>query len=142
MTFHPRANFSHSIKRAAIARATNPAGIVICECHRVPQLMVILDHKPCGVALVTGHIRFEHIICDEIREDVSLDNCAVLTTTCWRLKTDRYDLPVIAKVKRQADRHVGIRGSSRPLPGAKDDPRRRTVAGEVVDRETGERWER
>jgi len=131
----PRREFPHSVKRAAIARSGG-----ICECHRVPQLMALLDNRPCGCILVTGHVRFEHIVCDEIRPDNSLDNCAVLTTTCWRLKTDKSDLPIIAKVHRQSDRHAGIRGSSNPLPGGRTDPRKRTMAGVVVDRATGERW--
>lgn len=135
MMYLRRREFPHSVKRAAIARSTG-----ICECHRVPQLMALLNNRPCGVTLVTGHVRFEHIICVEIRPDNSLNNCAALTTTCWRIKTDKFDLPLIAKTHRQSDRHAGIKGSNNPLPGGRSDPRKRTMDGVVVDRKTGERW--
>ena len=112
-----------------------------CECHRVPQLMMLLAGQPCGVALGPGNTKFEHIVCRELGGDNSVDNAATLTTTCWRLKTDKYDLPAIAQAKRRSDLHNGIRIPSRtPLPGGRGDPRKRTMAGIVVSRATGERW--
>src|SRR4029077_15378497 len=125
-----RLEFTSPTKRAALDRSQG-----ICECHRVPQLMALLDNKPRGVALPTGHIRFEHIVCDELRPDNSLDNAAALTTTCWRLKTDRYDLPVIAEAKRRFDRHHGIRPTPpEVLAGTFASGIKKTLTGAVIDR--------
>jgi hypothetical protein len=113
----------------------------ICECHRVPQIMQILAGRACGAPLGPGNINYEHIICTELGGDNSVENCAVLTRTCWRLKTSRYDQPAIAEAKRRARSHKGIVVPSRnPLPGGRRDPRKRTVGGGVIDRATGERW--
>lgn len=111
----------------------------VCECHRVPQLPT--SGFGCGVSLNVGSTFYEHIVCRELGGDNSVDNCAVLTRTCWRLKTDTYDIPVIAEAKRRADSHRGIRIPSRtPLPGGRDDPRKRTMSGKVINRATGQRW--
>jgi len=59
---------------------------------------------------------------------------------CNRLWNNAHDTPLFAKNNRTGDKFRDIRRSSRPLPGGRDDPRKRTVDGEVVDRETGERW--
>lgn len=128
-----RLEFTAATKREALERSGGA-----CECHRVPQLAV----KCGGLALGAGNTFFEHIICDAIGPDNSLDNCAVLTKTCWRAKTAGYDLPVIAKTKRQADRNSGIRpAASRPLPGSRRDPFKFPLAGGgPVDRRTGQPW--
>lgn len=129
-----RLNFTEPTKREAYARSGG-----ICECHRVPELMRLLHGRPCGVALVTGCIEYDHIIADAIRPDNSLENCAALTKTCHALKTPR-DRKVIAKSNHQRDRHLGIHSARNRLPGGREDPRKRTMAGVVVDRATGERW--
>lgn len=107
-----RREFTPATKRAAFERANGT-----CECHRVPWL-----NRPngCGVTLVTGQIFYEHVIPDRIRPDNSLDNCAALTTTCFREKTDSYDLPVIAKSNRVQDRARNIKPQHhRPIIGTK-----------------------
>lgn len=135
MRLGSKGRFPAKIMRQALTRAGG-----ICECHRVPQLMDILKGQPCGARLNVGDTFYEHIVCTELRPDNSLDNCAVLTRTCWRLKTDRYDLPAIAEAKRRGDRHNGIHVVRNPLPGGKDDRRKRALSGMVIDRETGEKW--
>lgn len=130
-----RLNFTDTTKRQAFARSGG-----ICECHRVPELMRLLRGQPCGVRLITGHIEYDHIIADAIRPDNSLENCAALTKTCHALKTPR-DRKVIAKSNHQRDRHLGIHSTRNPLPGGRDDARKRTMSRGVVDRATGERWE-
>ncbi len=128
----PRLEFSAQTKRDAFARSNG-----ICECHRIPWL-----RRPngCRVKLSGGNIFYEHINPDGIRKDASLDNCAVLSKTCWRKKTDRYDRKVIAKSNHVRDRFIGAFRSRSPLPGGRDDPRKKTMAGAVVDRVTGEPW--
>lgn len=98
-----RAEFSNPTKRAANKRAAGR-----CECHRISWM------EPCGQPLGPGNRFYEHINVDFTTKDNSLDNCAVLTKTCWKIKTAKYDLPHIAKTKRMEDRDLGIkRGSGR-----------------------------
>jgi 5-methylcytosine-specific restriction protein A len=94
-----RLEFSAQTKRQAFARSAG-----ICECHRIPWLK-----RPdgCDVALVAGGIFYEHITPDAIRPDNSIENCAVLSRTCWRKKTARFDVPTIAKSNHIRDRHIG-----------------------------------
>lgn len=107
MNTRNRLNFTAATKREAYARSCG-----ICECHRVPWLR---RPRGCGVRLVAGAIRYEHIIQDAIRPDNSLGNAAVLTKTCWLEKTARIDLPTIAKTKRIGDRHIGAQASPREV---------------------------
>lgn len=105
-----RAEFSAQTKRDAYERSGG-----ICECHRIPWLK---RPQGCGSRLGPGNTFYEHINPDGIRPDASLENCAVLSKTCWREKTDRYDKPVIAKSNRARDRNRGIRPDIyRPLAG-------------------------
>ena len=122
-----RLEFSNPTKRAAFARSGGT-----CECHRVPFL-----NRPegCGGQLGDGNIFYEHINPDNIRADNSLDNCAVLTRTCWREKTYQYDKPTIAKANRRRDRSRGIRrGSGRSFPTNKGGRWKKKISGEVVER--------
>lgn len=131
-----RAEFDTATKRAALHRSQG-----ICECHRVPQLMALLNNRPCGCALTTGNTEYDHVIADALRPDNSLDNAAVLTRTCHKLKSDQHDIPVIAEAKRRFDRHYGIRSTPREVLAG-------TFASGVklgfdrvpIDRITGKPW--
>ena len=81
MTFRRRLEFTAATKREAFARSAG-----ICECRRIPWL-----NRPegCGVKLVAGGIFYEHINPDQIRQDNSLHNAAVLCKTCWRENSPR-----------------------------------------------------
>jgi hypothetical protein len=134
----PRREFPDPVKRAVLDRSGG-----ICECKLVPQLPTY--GVGCGVHLGPGNTFIEHIIPDAIDGPNTASNAAALCKTCWRLKTDLYDLPIIADTTRMQDRHYGIGGDGRgrnPLPGGRRDSRKRTMSGEVVDRRTGERWGR
>lgn len=120
-----RLNFTSATKREAFRRSCG-----ICECHMIPWLK-----RPfgCGVKLVEGAINYEHINPDQIRPDKSLDNCAVLTRTCWKEKTASYDLPVIAKSNRVQDNARGIRSAS-TFACSRSSPFRKKLNGEIVRR--------
>lgn len=114
-----RLEFTSKTKRQAFVRSNG-----VCECSMIPWL-----NRPegCGQRLTDGRIRYEHINPDAIRSDNSLENCAVLSIGCWREKTSRYDLPTIAKSNRVKDRARGIRRrSSKPMPGSRASPWKRT----------------
>lgn len=96
-----RSEFTAATKREIYARSGG-----WCECHRCPGL------EPCGQRLQVP-VYYEHIIQCEVGGDNSTDNGAVLNKTCWKAKTATQDMPIIAKCKRVADRHRGIRRRSR-----------------------------
>jgi 5-methylcytosine-specific restriction enzyme A len=101
-----RIEFTSATKRLMYERSGG-----ICECHRVPAM------SPCGRPLGPGNTFYEHVIQCALGGDNSPDNGAVLTRTCWKLKTSKQDLPVIAKVKRIRDRHRGIVARGRRIMG-------------------------
>lgn len=130
MSFRRR-EFSKETKRLAFERSGG-----VCECHLVPWLFP----DPCGCALGDGNTFYEHIDPTRISDRNDLDNCAVLTKTCWRIKTAQHDLRVIARVRKREDRAHGIRPDS-SLPGARRDPFKIKLAGrQVVSRLTGRPW--
>ena len=108
-----RHEFPASVQREALQRSRG-----ICECHLIPHVFKVF----CGAALGPGNTFFEHIDCDALRKDNSIRNCAALTKTCWRYKTDHHDLPIIAKAQRNFDSNNGIRRPRRLLPGGRGDP--------------------
>lgn len=95
----PRLEFTTATKREALARSGG-----ICECHLIPHVFKVA----CGLPIGPANTFFEHVVCDQLRPDNSLDNCAVLTKTCWKFKTAHFDQPKIAKAKRNHDRNNGI----------------------------------
>lgn len=104
-----RNNFASDTKRQAFERSRG-----ICECHLIPHVFRI----PCGCPLGPGNTFYEHIDPDAICGRNDLDNCAALTKTCWSVKTNSYDKPVIANVRRMGDRAHGIRPAQfNPLVG-------------------------
>ena len=110
---HRRREFSVDTKRQAYRRSGG-----VCECHRVWQLPTY--RTGCGGKLSSGNIFYEHITPDRLDGLNNLDNCAALSKTCWKLKTQGYDRPKIDKSKRQHDRARGIRPTQfRPLLGTK-----------------------
>ncbi len=119
----PRLNFTAVTKRNAFDRSRG-----ICECYLVPWLS---RPQGCGVKLVAGAIFYEHIIPDNIRPDNSLNNCAALTKTCWRKKTDNYDRKIIAKSNHSRDRNRGIRARS-TFACSRDSDYRKKINGDVV----------
>lgn len=124
----PRRNFSKATKREAFERSNG-----VCECRLVPMLPTF--GEGCGAKLSPGNTFYEHITPDGINGSPTLENCAVLVKTCWRLKTDSYDLPVIAKSNRVSDLARGIRNASE-MRGSRNHPwqEKKKFNGQVVRR--------
>lgn len=59
---------------------------------------------------------------------------------CNLFRAHKVETPLIAHVKRARQKHIGAFRSRFQLPGGRDDPRRKTIRGQVVDRRTGEAW--
>lgn len=126
-----RLNFTTDTQRKALARSKG-----ICECHLIPHVF----KEFCGRPLGNANTFYEHINPDGLRKDNSLENCAVLTRTCWKFKTHSFDQPVVARAKRVSDRFNGIRDPwKQRLPGGRGSYLKKKITGQVVVRATGER---
>lgn len=125
---YTRRNFTNETKRLAVRRSGG-----ICECHLLAKAGVPgfrLDG--CGVQIGVGNCFFEHIEPSYFAGRIDLDNIATLSRTCWKMKTATWDLPKIAKTKRQQNMRFGIRSeSSAPIPGSKRSPFRKKINGAV-----------
>ena len=111
-----REEFSPAVRRAAFKRCGGR-----CE--------------ECSIKLTSGNIFYDHRIPWALSRDSSLSNAQVLCRTDHDLKTYRTDIPLIAAVKRVADRHFGTRAiPSRPMPGSRRDGFKRTMRGKIVAR--------
>lgn len=86
-----RREFSKQVKRQAFERANG-----LCE------------GKNCGAKLFVGKYAYDHVIPDALGGDPILDNCAILCKSCHAAKTQKSDVPTIAKAKRISNRHRGI----------------------------------
>jgi hypothetical protein len=96
------------------------------------------DCNICGLPVLPGqkwvesHMPVPHAL-DGVETGVGHD-------LCNRERWAKVEAPLLAKVGRQRDRHLDIRRSRCPLPGGREDPRKRTMDGRVVNRATGEEW--
>lgn len=125
---YTRREFTSETKRLAVKRSGG-----ICECHILAKGGIPgfrLDG--CGLSIGVGNTWFEHVICDGIGGDPTLENCAVLTKTCGRLKSRTFDIPIISKTKRQQNMRFGIKPESgRPINGSKRSAFRKKVNGQM-----------
>ena len=120
-----RLEFTKQTKQAAFKRSGG-----VCECGRVPMLR---RPEGCGVKLIDNGSFFEHVTQAAIKDDASIENCACLVRTCWREKTYRIDLPVVAKSNRVRNKARGIRKPSRMF-GSRNSLWKKKIGGEVVRR--------
>lgn len=65
--------------------------------------------EKCTARLFVGKFIYDHIIPDALGGEPTLENCQVLCSACDDVKTDKNDIPVIAKVKRIRVKHYGGR---------------------------------
>lgn len=92
-----RTEFTKQTMREALKRATEQCEGLLASGERCNAN---LKHKP---------YHFDHVIPDAIGGDNSLQNCAVLCVPCHLDKTAKRDIPIIAKAKRIADKHAGLK---------------------------------
>lgn len=92
-----RTEFKKPTMRDAFARCEG-----LCE-------GLLSDGTRCNANLKHKPYHFDHIIPDAIGGDNSLVNCQVLCVSCHNDKTRKIDVPIIAKSKRIADKHNGIK---------------------------------
>ncbi|WP_051960473.1 HNH endonuclease [Devosia riboflavina] len=125
----PRHNFSAKVKRQAHERSGG-------HCEAVGEVYGLPPGQRCNAALAGKRVEIDHypIPATDEGSDV-LENAVACCTKCHGHKTATYDVPMQAKGKRVATRHLGI---SQPgtLPGARIKYSR--ARGVWVDRATGQ----
>lgn len=114
-----RLEFTKQTMRDALERAES-----LCEGLRS-------SGERCNGALTVGKYHFDHVIPAAIGGDNSLANCAVLCLPCHLEKTTKRDIPIIAKAKRVADKHRGIKKRSR-FATSRDGKFKQKIDGSVV----------
>ncbi len=122
-----RKEFSIRVKRQAIERSEG-------RCEGVGGLYGLPPGVRCNAPLTRG-VEFDHYpVRASDGGDNTLDNCVAVCRVCHRHKTRMVDLPAIAKAKRIADRHVGIRRSGRTFLSNRMGPLKRKLNGTVERR--------
>lgn len=99
-----------------------PAKVMLAAYERAKE-----HCQECGCPLRPGKFHYDHIIADALGGEPTLENCAVVCTSCHGVKTRTKDQPAIAKVKRVAAKHIGIR-----KPSTWNQKYKRKVSGETV----------
>ena len=125
-----RTEFPAKVRLAALRRAAYK-----CECYLLAGFLPEFTSVACGVAIGPGNSFFEHVIPDDMGGAPTLDNCAVLCRTCWRLKTSLYDAPKLAKVRHQTKGIYGIKKRrGPPMPGSRASKWKRGFDGKATRR--------
>lgn len=91
--------------------------------------------EKCRARLQTGRFHYDHVIPDALGGEPVLSNCEVLCEACHGEKTASGDVPRIAKMKRQRDRHIGaLTPSKKPMPFGRQSEFKRKLDGSIVRR--------
>ena len=98
-----RIEFNKPTKRAALERSGG-----YCEGLRA-SLGYLLGLSPRCNSPLEKAVEFDHILACSNGGDNSLENCQCLCKQCHKEKTGKVDIPRAAKIKRQSDKHNGIK---------------------------------
>jgi 5-methylcytosine-specific restriction endonuclease McrA len=116
-----RRDFSRRVKREALARS---GGL----CEAVGVWYGLEPNQRCRYPLNIG-VQFDHVTADALGGEPTLENCAATCPRCHIIKSSNIDTPKAAKTKRQSDKHLGIRSTSRPIDGSKNSLWRKPFRG-------------
>lgn len=106
-----RREFTTQTKRDALKRSA-----MLCEA--VGPWYGLDEGQRCNAPLSYG-VEFDHGTADGIGGEPTLENCVATCKRCHRWKTSRHDVPLVAKVKRVSDKHLGIRNRRYSWPTRK-----------------------
>lgn len=120
-----RTEFSKPVKRDALKRS---GGL----CEATGARYGLRPGQRCNAPLSFG-LDYDHGNPDGNGGDASLENCVCCCLRCHDWKTRNVDVPQIAKMKRQRDKHEGIRKAS-TMPGSRNSKWKKKVGGGVVPR--------
>lgn len=92
--------------------------------------------QTCKAKIAPGQFwDIDHVIPRALGGSNDATNLQILCRTCHRSKTARYDVPRIAKAKRQLARHFGAKRSAAVIPGSRRSPWKRKFDGTIVRRQ-------
>lgn len=114
-----RHEFSKTTRREALTRSQG-----LCE-------GILSGGNKCAANLWQKPRHFDHIIPCAIGGTNELSNCQVLCVQCHGSKTQKIDVPMIAKAKRISDKHRGIRKPS-TFACSRNSKWKKKLNGEVV----------
>jgi hypothetical protein len=102
-----RHNFSTKVKRQAVERSGG-------FCEAVGEVYGLEPGQRCNASLAGKRVEIDHypIPATDEGSDV-LENAVACCASCHGFKTASYDIPMQAKGKRVATRHLGIRPPSK-----------------------------
>ena len=106
-----RTEFTRETKRAALKRSNG-------QCEAVGDAYGLDEGQRYG-ASVAYVFHVDHIVPDGLGGDTSLENAAGVCMPCHRVKTAVKDVPQIAKMKRQRDKHLGLSKPKKPWSSRK-----------------------
>lgn len=89
--------------------------------------------EACGAKLIGSNTpRYDHRVPDAVGGQPTLENCQVLCRNCHGAKTEKQDVPAIARTKRIRRKHINAADKSRGFrkPPLGYDPWRRRMTGE------------
>lgn len=124
-----RHNFSAKVKRQARERSGG-------FCEAVGSVYGLPPGQRCNAALAGKRVEIDHypIPATDEGSDV-LENAVACCTDCHGFKTRTYDVPMQAKNKRVADRHLGLRKpSSFPSRGFEPRPKQHSATRPITKR--------
>jgi 5-methylcytosine-specific restriction protein A len=65
--------------------------------------------EKCTAKLFPGKFDYDHIKADGLGGEPTLENCAVLCTSCHHVKTVEQDRPIMQKADNIRKKHLGIK---------------------------------
>ena len=119
-TSQRRAIYAAEVEAAREAGREHPA-CNLCPHPILPGELWDVSHEGAPAALGGTAARIAHRRCNRIH------GAAIVT-------------PMVAKAKRENDKFLDIKRPRNPLPGGRDDPRKKAIDGRVVERASGRPW--
>lgn len=95
-----RREFDSKTRKAALKRSMG-------RCEASGFLYGIPSVAVCGSPFSTAGLHFDHVIADSNGGEPTLENCLAVCEKCHRYKSDKFDTPRAAKIKRQIAKHIG-----------------------------------
>lgn len=121
-----RREFSIQVRRDARQRSEG-------RCEATGTVYGLRPGQRCNMPLDRG-VEFDHATADGLGGEATLENCVCVCKPCHAFKSARHDTPAVAKMKRQRDKHLGLRKSSRPMPGSRASKWKNKMDGTIEKR--------
>lgn len=121
-----RYEFSAKVKAAAFERADG-----LCEASG--PAYGLAEFERCAAVLTANKYQFDHYWPASEGGDASLENCLCVCQPCHGHKTGKRDMPLIAKIRRARNKHLGFKKAS-AFPASRTGPFKKRIDGTVERR--------